>query len=126
VAALAEVRVTRNVPIDVWAIAMPPADASEFPVVAIVTVRPLTDADTDANGWALLEGDVGLPPQPATAPSASAPAALLQHAQNSRRVFIETSSSLITVCHLIRSTSGAHGGLSKNHDNRRPGTSCHP
>jgi len=53
--------------------------------------------DTEANGDEFEDGDVGLsPPHPVTAPIARRPAALLQHAQNSRRVGIETSSSLIT------------------------------
>jgi hypothetical protein len=50
VAALADVRVTRNVPMEVCAMPMPPADASGVPVVVMVTVRPLTAADTDVNG----------------------------------------------------------------------------
>jgi hypothetical protein len=49
------------------------------------------------------DGDVGLPPHPAAAPSASAPAALLQQAQNSLRVWVEKPSSLITLSpHQVR------------------------
>lgn len=84
---VALVRVSRNEPRDVWVTAIPPVDASgEFAPTDTETVRPLTDPATDVSGCALEDGLVGLPPHPATVPIASSPAALLQHAQNSRRV----------------------------------------
>jgi hypothetical protein len=76
--------------------AMPPTLARAPDDTGTVTTRPETVPDTEANGDAFEDGDVGLPPHPVTAPIARRPAALLQHAQNSRRVGIETSSSLIT------------------------------
>ena len=85
-ALVAPVLVTRKLPRLVWMMAMPPTVASELPAVGTVTVRPLTAAETDARGWPVLDGEVGLPPQPAAPPIASNPTALLQHAQNSRRV----------------------------------------
>jgi hypothetical protein len=95
------------------------------PAVEIVTVRPLTVAATDVSGWELLDGDVGLPPQPATPPRASNPAALLQHAQNSRRVWFEESSSLITLSpHQVRKTALVQCSAKTMTTQLEP--SCHP
>jgi len=96
VALVVPVLVIRKLPRLVCAMAIPPVLASAPEPTAIVTTRPLTTPDTDVNGVEFADGDVGLPPQPATVPRASSPAALPQPAQNSRRVCVETSSSLIT------------------------------
>jgi hypothetical protein len=81
---------------EVWVIAMPPVDASAEPAIETDTVRPLTVPATAGNDCELLEGPVGLPPQPVATPMASSPAAFVQHAQNSRRVGTEISSNLTT------------------------------
>jgi hypothetical protein len=92
------VRVSRNVPIGVWASAMPPVLASgEFPAIDTETERPLTAADADGSDCAFAEGPVGLPPHAAAEVMTRRLAALVQHAQNSRRVGPGISSSLITL-----------------------------
>ena len=96
VAEVAPVRATRNVPIDVCVIAMPPVVASAFPATETDTVRPLTVAVTDVRDCVFADGPVGLPPHPATAVIAANPAALEQQAQNSLRVGADMVSSLIT------------------------------
>ena len=107
VSELAPVRESRKVPTEVCAMAIAPVEASAEPApTGTVTARPLTLADTDGNDCVFPDGPLGLPPHPAATPIASTPAALLQHAQNSRRVGVESSFSLIT-CHLIRSKNGA-------------------
>lgn len=130
VAAFAPVRVSRNVPTDVCVMAIPPVDASGEPApTGTETTRPLTDEVTDVNDSALDDGPVGLPPQPATAPSATKPAALPQQAQNSRRVGTDDSSSLITAVSSrgqISANYDAGAVLSKKHDKRDREPLCHP
>jgi hypothetical protein len=67
---------TRNVPNDVCTLAAEPtAVSAEAASTVIDTIRPVTDAVTDASGGADVDGDVELPPQAATVPRASIEAA---------------------------------------------------
>jgi hypothetical protein len=106
---VAPVRARRKEPIEVRVIAIDPVAARGVPApTATVTDRPLTVEDTDASDCALFDdGPVGLPLQAAAAPRATKPAALVQHAQNSRRVGVEISLNLTTAV----TSSGQKGGL---------------
>src|SRR5689334_12222621 len=78
--------------------AIAPVDASAEPApIGTVTVRPLTVAVTVGSDCVLPEGPEGLPPHAAEAASARRAAALPQPAQNSRRVGVEISSSVVTI-----------------------------
>ena len=113
---VAAVRASRKVPTDVCVIAIEPVAARAEPApTGTVTVRPLTVDVTVESRVALEDGPVGLPPQAAAPASASSPAAMPQHAQNSRRVGEEGSLILLT-CHLIRAEKRALGGSSKIRD----------
>ena len=83
--ALDEVRAIRNVPIDVDVVAIEPLFASgDVEPIGIDTTRPATVPLTDASGVPD-DGDVGLPPQAASEPSASSEAAVQAPLQNSLR-----------------------------------------
>lgn len=94
---VALVRASRNVPIDVWVMAIDPVAASaDVAPTGTVTVLPLTVDDTDPNACVFSDGLVGLEPHPAIVPRAKKEAALLQQAQNSRRL-VEISVNLFTM-----------------------------
>jgi hypothetical protein len=82
---------TRHVPRLVRAVAADPVVLSgEAGSMVMDSVRPETDAETDASAGTLSDGDVGdvgvPPPQPASAPAARSDATWHACAQNSLRV----------------------------------------